>query len=57
MASFTVPEFGGVYTALVTPYTADGARVDFDALTKLVDAQIEGGVAGVVPMGTTGEVQ
>lgn len=45
----------GTYTALVTPFTSDGAGVDFDALDRLVDAQIAGGVSGLVPCGTTGE--
>ena len=44
----------GVYTALVTPMTDDGA-VDEKALRRLVDFQIEGGVQGLVPVGTTGE--
>ncbi|HVS04302.1 MAG TPA: 4-hydroxy-tetrahydrodipicolinate synthase [Thermoanaerobaculia bacterium] len=44
----------GVFTALVTPFTADGA-VDEAALRRLVRRQIDGGVAGVVPCGTTGE--
>ncbi len=46
--------FEGVYTALVTPMTAQGA-LDEKALRKLVDFQIEGGVQGLVPVGTTGE--
>lgn len=41
---------GGVYTAIVTPFTADGKSVDFGALESLVEAQIAGGVAGVVPV-------
>jgi 4-hydroxy-tetrahydrodipicolinate synthase len=44
----------GVYTALVTPMSADGA-IDEKALKRLVDIQIEGGVSGLVPVGTTGE--
>ncbi len=44
----------GVYTAIVTPMTADGS-VDEKALRALVDFQIEGGVSGLVPIGTTGE--
>ncbi len=44
----------GVYTALVTPMSEDG-RVDEKALRRLVDFQIEGGVQGLVPVGTTGE--
>jgi 4-hydroxy-tetrahydrodipicolinate synthase len=46
--------FLGVYTALVTPFNADGS-LDEGALRSLVDAQIEAGVQGLVPMGTTGE--
>lgn len=45
----------GTYTALVTPFTADADAVDYDALDRLVDAQIVGGVSGLVPCGTTGE--
>jgi 4-hydroxy-tetrahydrodipicolinate synthase len=40
-------------TALVTPF-ADG-RVDFDALTRLVEWQLAEGVDGLVAVGTTGE--
>lgn len=47
-------KFEGVYTALVTPFAADGS-VDWKALRRLVDFQVEGGVAGLVPVGTTGE--
>jgi len=46
--------FQGVYTALVTPFTAKGA-VDEEALKRLVEDQITAGVAGLVPAGTTGE--
>lgn len=44
----------GCATALVTPFTADGA-IDEDRLRALVDRQIEGGVRLLVPCGTTGE--
>jgi len=44
----------GVYTAMVTPFQSDGS-IDEGALRALVDAQIDGGVQGLVPMGTTGE--
>ncbi|MDX3809586.1 MAG: dihydrodipicolinate synthase family protein, partial [Bosea sp. (in: a-proteobacteria)] len=43
----------GVFTALVTPFR-DGA-VDMPALEKLIAAQLAAGVAGLVPVGTTGE--
>ncbi len=44
----------GVFTALVTPFRADGT---FDAVTmrRLVERQIAAGVTGVVACGTTGE--
>ena len=45
----------GTYTALVTPFTPDGEAVDLAALEALVEAQIAGGVEGLVPCGTTGE--
>ncbi|MCK6591597.1 MAG: 4-hydroxy-tetrahydrodipicolinate synthase [Polyangiaceae bacterium] len=45
----------GTFTALVTPFTPDGDAIDFAALDALVEAQIEGGISGLVPCGTTGE--
>jgi 4-hydroxy-tetrahydrodipicolinate synthase len=45
----------GTYTAIVTPFTSDGEAVDVSALDALVEAQIAGGVTGLVPCGTTGE--
>lgn len=44
----------GCATALVTPFTAEGA-IDEDRLRALVDRQIIGGVRLLVPCGTTGE--
>merc|ERR550537_392835 len=44
----------GAFTAIVTPFTADGA-VDFEQLDKNVEFQIEQGINGLVPVGTTGE--
>ncbi|MBS3135979.1 4-hydroxy-tetrahydrodipicolinate synthase [Candidatus Woesearchaeota archaeon] len=46
--------FAGVYTAIVTPFREDG-EIDWDCLKDLVEFQIEGNVAGIVPCGTTGE--
>jgi len=46
--------FRGVYTALVTPFDENGG-VDEEALRNLVDFQIENGISGLVPTGTTGE--
>jgi 4-hydroxy-tetrahydrodipicolinate synthase len=45
--------FWGVHTALATPMR-EGA-VDYASLGRLVDYQIEQGVQGLVPTGTTGE--
>ena len=44
----------GALTALVTPFKADGA-VDMERFKKLVAAQIDRGIDGLVPCGTTGE--
>jgi len=46
-------KFEGVYTALVTPFR--NGEVDFKALKKLVELQVKGQVAGIVPVGTSGE--
>ncbi len=43
----------GTYTALVTPFS-DG-EVDYARLAKNIEFQIEHGIDGVVPCGTTGE--
>jgi 4-hydroxy-tetrahydrodipicolinate synthase len=45
----------GAYTALVTPFVADGNRVDMEAFERHVETQIEAGLSGLVPCGTTGE--
>ncbi|CCI39767.1 hypothetical protein ABG067_001754 [Albugo candida] len=45
----------GTITALVTPFTPDGSQVDYEKLRELVEWQIQEGVNGLVPMGTTGE--
>jgi 4-hydroxy-tetrahydrodipicolinate synthase len=44
----------GCATALVTPFTSDG-EIDDDALTRLIEYQLAGGVKLLVPCGTTGE--
>jgi 4-hydroxy-tetrahydrodipicolinate synthase len=44
----------GVFTALVTPFRESGS-VDWARLEKLVEWQLEQGVDGLVPCGTTGE--
>ena len=46
--------FKGCGTALVTPFTQDGA-LDENTLRSLVRRQIEAGINFLVPCGTTGE--
>ncbi len=46
--------FRGSMTALVTPFSRDGA-LDKDAFRRLIEWQIAEGTAGLVPVGTTGE--
>lgn len=50
-----MPRFRGTYTVLVTPFTPDGAAIDADALRRLVNWQIEEGIHGLIPLGSTGE--
>ena len=45
--------FKGMATALVTPMTAHG--VDYEALGRLIDFQLENGINALVSVGTTGE--
>jgi 4-hydroxy-tetrahydrodipicolinate synthase len=46
--------FKGVFTALVTPFTKRDL-LDEDMLQQIIETQIESGVSGLVPCGTTGE--
>ena len=46
--------FKGAFTALITPMNADGS-VDFDGFRKNVKYQLEQGIDGLVPLGTTAE--
>ena len=45
--------FKGVYTALVTPFR--NGKLDEEAYIALVNRQVDQGVDGVVPVGSTGE--
>ena len=45
--------FTGAATALITPMTETG--IDYDALGRLIDFQLEAGIDAVVAAGTTGE--
>jgi len=45
--------FRGTFTALVTPFR--NGEIDFAAFEKLIEAQVAGGITGLVAVGTTGE--
>lgn len=44
----------GAVTALITPFD-DAGKIDFAALDRLIERQIEQGIEGIVPCGSTGE--
>jgi 4-hydroxy-tetrahydrodipicolinate synthase len=44
----------GAHTAIVTPFNKDGS-VDYIRYRELIEFQIENGIDGIVPVGTTGE--
>ena len=44
----------GVWTALTTPFSTD-RQVDYDSLRRLIEFQVQEGVDGILPCGTTGE--
>ena len=50
----TTPTLRGAITALVTPMTADGS-LDEAALVATIERQLDAGINGLVPVGTTGE--
>jgi len=45
--------FTGAMVALITPF--DNGIIDFETLDELVDFQLDNGIDGIVPVGTTGE--
>ena len=45
--------FSGIITAIVTPFS--NGRIDEDRLVNLISHQLDGGVQGILPCGTTGE--
>ena len=47
------PIFQGAATALITPFSEDG--IDFSALDRLLEEQLEAGIPALVICGTTGE--
>src|SRR3978361_2365486 len=47
-------KFHGTGVAIITPFQADG-QVDYEALGKLINYLIDGGLEYIVSLGTTGE--
>ncbi len=47
-------EIKGLFTAIVTPFKADGS-LDKDALRRMIEFQLSNGVDGIVPCTVTGE--
>ena len=47
-------KFRGAFTAMITPMFDDGS-VDFEGFRKNVKFQLEEGIDGLVPLGTTAE--
>ena len=45
----------GTFTVTVTPFSDDGRRVNEGVLRRFVDWQIDNGVHGLIPIGSTGE--
>ena len=45
----------GTMTVLITPFAEDGSKIDAEKLRRLVDWQIEEGIHGLIPLGSTGE--
>jgi 4-hydroxy-tetrahydrodipicolinate synthase len=50
----TMSKLQGAFTALITPFMQDFS-VDYEAYKSLVRYQLEGGIDGLLPLGTTGE--
>src|SRR6476620_3796824 len=51
----SVSELHGVLVPIVTPFTADGERIDETEMRSIVDRLIDEGVHGLIPCGSTGE--
>lgn len=48
-------QFEGVYVAIVTPFSEDTTKINYELLQNHVNWMIEKGVDGLVPCGTCGE--
>lgn len=49
------PSIHGIIGYTITPFSADGQRLDLDALGLSIDRLIDSGVHAVAPLGSTGE--
>lgn len=47
--------YRGAFTAIVTPFTSDGKRMDYEGLRRLCEFQVKCGISGIISVGTTGE--
>ena len=47
--------FPGSNVAMITPFTADGSKIDYGALKEFIEWQIAEGTDGLIPAGCTGE--
>jgi 4-hydroxy-tetrahydrodipicolinate synthase len=48
-------QFRNAFTAIITPFSADGTSIDFGRLREQIQFQAAGQITGVVLAGTTGE--
>jgi len=46
--------FTGVHTPVITPFADDGT-IDYATLERVIEFQLENGIAGIIPCGSTGE--
>ncbi|QDG59191.1 dihydrodipicolinate synthase family protein [Pseudomonas sp. NIBRBAC000502773] len=49
------PTIHGIIGYTITPFSADGQRIDLDALGRSIDRLIDSGVHAIAPLGSTGE--
>ena len=47
--------FQGNCSAVITPFTQDGSKINYNAFKKIIDKQIAGNCSAIVFIGTTGE--
>jgi 4-hydroxy-tetrahydrodipicolinate synthase len=50
-----ITEFNGIIGYTITPFSADGERLDLPALGQSIERLLDGGVQAIAPLGSTGE--